>query len=176
MQKEKKTGKVSFGVYRSPLGNIFAFSKGGKIFQLCVGKEDFLKRLKRKHGDCLREDKNVFSGFFRLLGLYFAGKAVSFDVSLPLEGTSFEKRVWKMLQTIPYGEVRSYKWVAEMIKCPKGARAIGNACGKNPLPIVVPCHRVTGSSGRLGGYSLGIGIKKALLEIEGFKESSRARR
>ena len=82
-------------------------------------------------------------------------------------GTSFQKNVWKTLQKIPYGEVRSYQWVAKAIGNPKAVRAVGQACGANPLPLFIPCHRVVNASGKLGGFSSGLGWKRKLLQLEG---------
>ena len=82
-------------------------------------------------------------------------------------GTAFQQVVWRMLQTIPYGETRSYAWVARQIGKPKATRAVGAACGANPVPIVVPCHRVVGSDGSLGGFSGGLALKRRLLALEG---------
>ena len=86
------------------------------------------------------------------------------------KGTKFQKKVWKYLKTIPKGQVKSYKEVAIAIKMPKSARAVANAVGKNPLPIIIPCHRVIRSNGDLGGYSGpgGLKTKKILLKKEGF--------
>ena len=81
-------------------------------------------------------------------------------------GTPFQKKVWDKLLEIPYGVCRSYKWVAEEIGCPRAARAVGMANNRNPLPPVVPCHRVIGSDGKLTGYASGLHIKKQLLEME----------
>lgn len=99
---------------------------------------------------------------------YFQGKQVHFNFTLDLDqGTLFQKKVWEKLMEIPYGECRSYKWVAEQIGRPLAARAVGMANNKNPLPPVIPCHRVIGSDGSLTGYASGIHIKKQLLELEG---------
>ena len=88
---------------------------------------------------------------------------------MPLDpqGTEFQKRVWRQLETIPFGEIRSYAQVAEAIGAPRAVRAVGAANGANPLPIVVPCHRVIGSSGKLVGYGGGLPLKKRLLDLEG---------
>ncbi|MDP2600040.1 MAG: MGMT family protein [Deltaproteobacteria bacterium] len=83
------------------------------------------------------------------------------------EATPFQKRVWRVLQTIPCGETRTYKWVAQKVGKPKAARAVGQACGANPLPLIIPCHRVVASGGKLGGFSLGLAMKKRLLKWEG---------
>lgn len=98
---------------------------------------------------------------------YFQGEQVYFDFPLDLrQGTPFQKKVWKKLQEIPYGECRSYKWIAEQIGQPQAARAVGMANNKNPLPPVVPCHRVIGSNGKLVGYASGLHMKRYLLEME----------
>jgi len=84
----------------------------------------------------------------------------------PRRGTGFERRIWRAISAIPFGETRSYKQIAAAAGNPAGARAAGGACGKNPVPIIIPCHRVIASSGRLGGFSGGLDIKRALLELE----------
>ncbi|MCL4350529.1 MAG: methylated-DNA--[protein]-cysteine S-methyltransferase, partial [Candidatus Thermoplasmatota archaeon] len=82
------------------------------------------------------------------------------------QGTDFQKRVWSALRTIPYGEVRTYQQVADMIDMPKAYRAVANACASNPVPLVVPCHRVVRKDDGLGGYALGIWRKEYLLKME----------
>src|SRR5437868_2993067 len=90
----------------------------------------------------------------------------SFDLPLLLEGTEFQKKVWTQLQTIPYGETVSYKTLAEKIASPKAVRAVGAANGANPIPIIIPCHRVIGNDGSLTGFGGGLPLKKRLLELE----------
>lgn len=97
---------------------------------------------------------------------YLKGKRVSFDFSYELRGTDFQKKVWKELLNIPYGETRTYKEVATFIGNPKASRAVGNANNKNPIMIVVPCHRVIGSNGKISGYAGGLDMKKELLDLE----------
>lgn len=101
------------------------------------------------------------------LGEYFAGDRDHFDLPLAQGGTEFQQAVWRALAAIPYGEVRSYGEIAEAIGKPTAVRAVGAANGANPLPIVVPCHRVIGSNGSLTGFSAGIDIKRQLLALEG---------
>lgn len=101
------------------------------------------------------------------LSEYFEGKRKSFDLPLAPEGTEFQQTVWKALQTIPYGEVVSYKYIAEAINCPKGFQAVGMANNRNPIPIIIPCHRVVGATGKLVGYAGGLDVKTQLLTIEG---------
>ncbi len=100
------------------------------------------------------------------LAQYFAGKRSEFSILLDLYGTPFQKLVWQELLKIPYGETRSYKDIAIAIDAPKAVRAIGGANHNNPVPIIVPCHRVIGSNGALVGYGGGLSIKEKLLEIE----------
>jgi O-6-methylguanine DNA methyltransferase len=162
---------LRFGEYRSCLGPLFVAKTARGICNVGVGLDRgfFIDGLKRRYGPCLVESAGPFSPLFRLFDRYFTGIDVRFDLPLDLKGTDFERAVWEALRTIPHGEVRNYGWVARIVGRPGGARAVGNACGKNPVPIIVPCHRVILSSGRIGGYSGGIGMKRALLEIEGAK-------
>lgn len=97
---------------------------------------------------------------------YLAGKRTTFDLPLTPIGTEFQKSVWNALQTIPYGQTASYKMIAEQIGKPKACRAVGLANNRNPIVIVIPCHRVIGSNGRLVGYGGGLPIKQHLLELE----------
>lgn len=100
---------------------------------------------------------------------YFEGKRMVFDLPLSPKGTPFQKSIWKVLQTIPYGEAWSYKKVAEQIGNPKASRAVGMANHNNPLPIIIPCHRVIGANGKMVGYAGGIDLKVKLLELEKYK-------
>ena len=101
------------------------------------------------------------------LRAYFAGGLRVFSVPLDMEGTEFQLNVWNRLTKIPYGETRSYAQVAEAVGRPKAVRAVGAANGSNPVAIIVPCHRVIGSNGKLTGYGGGLPLKKRLLELEG---------
>jgi methylated-DNA-[protein]-cysteine S-methyltransferase len=98
---------------------------------------------------------------------YFTGRRRQFDLPLDLRGTDFQKRCWQELLRIPYGETRSYADIARAIGNPRAVRAVGLANGQNPIPIIVPCHRVIGSDGSLTGYGGGLEIKRKLLELEG---------
>ena len=103
----------------------------------------------------------------RQLREYFAGQRQQFDLPYDTVGTEFQKKVWQALTTIPFGETRSYRQIAEQIGNPKAVRAVGAANGKNPLSIVAPCHRVIGSNGTLTGFAGGLPVKAFLLELEG---------
>ncbi len=102
----------------------------------------------------------------RQLSEYFDGKRKEFDLLLDIEGTEFQKKVWMQLRQIPYGKTNSYKEVAAKVKNEGASRAVGTANGKNPLSIIVPCHRVISSDGSLGGYAGGLNIKTKLLQLE----------
>lgn len=104
---------------------------------------------------------------------YFAGERRSFDLPLSTHGTPFQEKVWRALRDIPWGETRSYRQVAEMIGSPKAARAVGMANNRNPLPILIPCHRVVGKDGTLVGYAGGLERKRTLLSLEAPKISPR---
>lgn len=99
---------------------------------------------------------------------YFNNKRKYFDLPIKPKGTAFQLKVWNELQKIPYGETRTYKQIAENIGSPKAFRAVGNANNKNPIPIIIPCHRVVGSNGNLVGYAGGIHIKNFLLNLESY--------
>lgn len=114
----------------------------------------------------LMEDHPILLAAESQLREYFAGRRKVFDVMLDFVGTAFQRRVWAALLTIPYGETRSYIQVARQIGRPDAVRAVGAANGCNPIPIIVPCHRVIGANGRLVGFAAGLGIKARLLELE----------
>jgi methylated-DNA-[protein]-cysteine S-methyltransferase len=104
----------------------------------------------------------------RQLQRYVAGQPVRWKVPLDLSsGTEFQQKVWRVLTTIPRGETRSYGWVAKKVGKPKASRAVGAACGANPVPIIVPCHRVIAGDGSLGGFGGGLPMKRQLLRSEG---------
>ncbi|NYI07673.1 methylated-DNA--[protein]-cysteine S-methyltransferase [Allostreptomyces psammosilenae] len=111
-------------------------------------------------------DDEAFGEVIRQLGEYFAGERTTFDLPLALHGTEFQRRVWAGLQEIPYGETISYGELADRIGRPGASRAVGLANGKNPVGIIVPCHRVIGSNGSLTGYGGGLDRKRHLLDFE----------
>ena len=114
------------------------------------------------------EDSPLFQGLVPMLVRYFKGERVAFDGVLDIAGaTSFEHRVWQAARAIPYGETRTYAWLAREIGQPRAARAVGHALGRNPIPIIIPCHRVVRSDGGLGGFSAGLDMKVWLLRLEG---------
>jgi methylated-DNA-[protein]-cysteine S-methyltransferase len=112
------------------------------------------------------EARHTFAEAIRQLNAYFAGELHDFDLPLAPQGTPFQLNVWARLREIPYGQTISYGELATRIGNPKASRAVGMANGRNPLPIVVPCHRVIGSSGKLTGFGGGLPAKQALLALE----------
>lgn len=112
------------------------------------------------------EETDLIKECFKQLKEYFEGNRVKFDLPLDARGTEFQKKVWNELLSIPYGETKSYKDIAVAIGNEKACRAIGMANNKNPIPIIIPCHRVIGSNGKLVGYAGGLNVKEKLLNIE----------
>ncbi len=109
----------------------------------------------------------LFDNLMERLKVYFSGHRTTFPDKLDLSpATHFQREVWEITRRIPYGGTRSYAWVAEQIKKPRAARAVGQALGKNPLPVIVPCHRVVASDGKLGGFGGGVEMKMRLLSRE----------
>jgi methylated-DNA-[protein]-cysteine S-methyltransferase len=141
---------------------------------LIAGDDDAITRISfardgapdRPEAGWIRDDTRFDDASTQLLE-YFAGKRREFTLPLRPQGTEFQRKVWKVLLDIPFGETRSYGWLAMAIGNPAASRAVGAANGANPIPIVVPCHRVIGTSGALTGFGGGIPVKKFLLELEG---------
>lgn len=128
--------------------------------------DSFLVSLKKSNKKVIQEGGDALSRHVKKqLKEYVEGKRRVFDVPVEMHGTPFQTSVWNALLKIPYGETRTYAQIAAMIGRPKAARAVGNALNKNPICIIVPCHRVTASKG-LGGYAYGIAMKKQLLALE----------
>jgi methylated-DNA-[protein]-cysteine S-methyltransferase len=124
-------------------------------------------RLLGEAANCAGPSPKLFTSLIDRFQAYFDGAKVDFPDKLDLSGaTPFQRQVWQITRLIPHGDTRSYKWVAEQIEEPGTSRAVGQALGKNPLPIIVPCHRVIASDGGLGGFSGGLEMKRRLLHLE----------
>jgi len=115
-----------------------------------------------------RADSKIIQHASQQLHEYFSGQRTLFTLPLDARGTEFQQLAWRQLQTIPYAATRSYKWQCQAMGRPKAARAVGSANGRNPLPIIIPCHRIIGANGTLTGYSGGLAIKQFLLSCERF--------
>ena len=157
---------IGYDIYDSPIGQIHIVADVIGVRKVELFEEDWLE-YQKKNGPILR-DKDLCCEVITQLDEYFKGKRKNFDIPLSIEGTEFRKKVWKSLQDIPYGETRNYLQIAEAIGSPKAARAVGQANRCNQLPIIVPCHRVIGKSGKLVGFAGNhTPTQKLLLEIEG---------
>jgi len=150
-----------FYEYNSPIGAIRIIENGIAITSL-----KFLLNNPNPPSDAEKEETPLLKKTFQQLSEYFAGQRTVFDIPLETQGTDFQKRVWSALRTIPYGETRSYKQIAAIAQCPKGARAVGMANNRNPISIIIPCHRVIGADGSLTGYAAGLPVKQKLLHLE----------
>lgn len=149
--------KPSYYLYQTPFGRLTIACDGTAITKVMFGAQKL--NLPYKPSPLTTQASNQILE-------YLAGKRKTFDLPLNPEGTEFQKRVWEELKCIPYGQTRTYKEVAEALGNPKAMRAVGNANNKNPIPIIIPCHRVIGKNGNLVGYSGGLAIKEMLLSLE----------
>ena len=141
-----------------------------------IGIEDsegFISRVYFKEPDdksgMLVQETHLIKEMSRQLEDYISGKIREFSVPVKCEGTSFMKQVWDIISEIPYGKTLTYGQIAAKLGKPKAARAVGLACNRNPVPIIVPCHRVVGSNGKMTGYAGGLELKESLLSLEGHK-------
>jgi methylated-DNA-[protein]-cysteine S-methyltransferase len=179
MKQRKKEGimmrnkfPLFCGEMNSPLGPLTIIGSSEGVCSLEFGElNEVIEAVRpwlRKHylTTEVLYNQDLCNPVIKQLEEYFESSRKSFDLKMNLVGTPFQQRVWQKLIEIPYGSTFSYKQVAEMIGAPKAVRAIGNANNKNPLPILIPCHRVVGSNGALVGYGGGLEKKKILLEIE----------
>jgi methylated-DNA-[protein]-cysteine S-methyltransferase len=143
--------------YGTILGNITIYANQRAVARLC-----FLEH-------CCEEklETSIIKEAYTQLNEYFSGKRKQFETELEYSGTDFQLSVLEQLKKIPYGKTKTYKEIAYNMGNHKSAVAIGQVCGKNPIPIFIPCHRVIGSNGSLVGYGAGLSMKKKLLEIEG---------
>jgi methylated-DNA-[protein]-cysteine S-methyltransferase len=147
-------------IHDSPVGKLTLYSDGAAL----TGIE--FEEPKYPLEPAPRGDDKIIALTRRELDNYFAGKLKAFSVALSPSGTPFQQKVWMALRKIPYGATRSYGQQAQAIGSPNASRAVGLANGKNPIPIIVPCHRVIGASGSLTGFGGGIPRKKYLLDLE----------
>ena len=149
---------INYFCYDTEIGRIKISEKDEKIIGLVFS--DYKKE------DEIEKETELIKKAYTQLEEYLSGKRTEFDIEIEMIGTEFQKKVWKELLNIPYGETRSYKDIAIAIGNGKACRAVGNANNKNPIAIIVPCHRVIGSNGSMTGYAGGLDIKEKLLKIE----------
>ncbi|HXZ78797.1 MAG TPA: methylated-DNA--[protein]-cysteine S-methyltransferase [Terriglobales bacterium] len=154
---------IYYSTYASPIGLLLLGVSDRGLAYL-----EFARRgntAKKRPGWVESEEKTA--PYREQLDGYFRGELKEFDIPLDLEGTEFQKRCWNALLRIPYGKTRSYAEIARAVGSPRGFRAVGMANHDNPVAIVVPCHRVITSDGKLGGYGGGLDVKEKLLKLEG---------
>lgn len=152
--------------YNSPLGTYILISSQKGVCYLKPEEKEYYFTRWHRNGARIQEDAEYHHDAVTELDAYFAGRLRQFTVPIDLRGTDFQRLVWEMLRNIPYGETRSYAQVAHAAGRPNGPRGVGQAVGRNPISIIVPCHRVIGSNGELTGYGGGLPRKRALLELE----------
>lgn len=162
MRTAEKVSAVFYTTFESPVGPLLLAGDSNGLRLVSFERS---KHAAPPQADW-RQDRAPFAEVIRQLQAYFRGELREFDLPLALEGTDFQRRVWNALRGIPYGETISYLQLAEQIGNPKAVRAVGLANGSNPIPIIIPCHRVIGSDGSLTGFGGGISTKKKLLELE----------
>ncbi len=162
-----------YTIFPSRVGDIFIASTPKGIFKLHFPASDIKLADIEAYYDCkLKKDDAAFSSVKKQMLAYLDGDLEEFDVDIDfIRGTEFQKQVWNKLLEIPYGEVHSYQWMAEEVHRPMAFRAVGGANHNNPIPIIVPCHRVIGKNGKMVGYGgpsiKGQELKRSLLEMEG---------
>lgn len=147
--------------FQTLLGDITIYERNGYITELGFGLS--------KTEDINFAETPVLKQAAAQLQQYFAKERKTFDLPLEPQGTPFQRAVWAALLDIPYGRTQTYKDIAKAVGCPKGARAVGMACNKNPIGIIIPCHRVIGANGSLTGYAGGLELKQKLLLLEAAK-------
>lgn len=142
--------------YKSPIGILEIICENGKLVSLKL--VDYCEKS--------NVETNFIKDIKKQLGEYFSGKRTTFDIKINPTGTDFQKMVWKELQNISYGETKSYSEIAAATGNKNAQRAVGNACNKNLIMIIIPCHRVVSKNNNIGGYAYGRSIKRKLLNIE----------
>jgi len=156
---------MDFILFDTPLGRMgLASERGTTVSRLYLPCDSSL-------GIASHETALLVEGKRQLLE-YFAGERTAFDLPMCPEGTAFQQTVWRALTAIPYGETRSYGYIAAAAGSDGAARAVGGACHRNPIPILIPCHRVVGAGGSLTGFAGGLALKDKLLTLEQRKETS----
>lgn len=152
---------IRYRTMDSPVGALTLAGSAGRLRHLRMVDQTY--EPSRAGWEC---DDTAFADAVAQLEEYFTGARTDFELELDLVGTAFQRRVWAALLTIPYGETRSYGQIAKQLEAPGAFRAVGLANGRNPIGIIVPCHRVIGANGSLTGYGGGLERKRTLLEME----------
>jgi len=154
-EKRSKINDSFYDTFESPIGTLYLVFTGKILKEVVFKKPGGI--IRKKEARLIKQE----------LKEYFEDGREEFTQKIGLtKGTDFERQVWFALKEVPYGEIRTYKWLAEKVGKPGACRAVGQALSRNPIPIILPCHRIIESDGSIGGYSEGVDIKRRLLEIE----------
>lgn len=164
MSNSLSGGNIYYDIYASPFCDIILVWTEKWLQKLHLDTWEWKKEI--EIDESWKKDSQPFEQVKKQLDEYFSGERKSFDVKLDLEGTDYQKQVWGQLQKIPYWEVWSYKQVACELGKPKASRAVWMANAKNPIPLIIPCHRVIWANGKLTGFAHGLRIKEQLLSHE----------
>jgi len=163
---------IAYEEVESPIGTLTLAATRQGLCTLLFGtwhdnKDYLMDWAKRWYGACeWKHNPEALAEAAKQLGQYFAGERQNFELELDMQGTTFQLQVWQALRSVPYGQTASYKDIAIAIHSPKAVRAVGGANNRNPISIIVPCHRVIGADGKLIGYGGGLDIKQNLLQLE----------
>ena len=163
--KEKRSSKNQsfYDTFESPIGTLYLIFTGKVLSEISLKKPSEIVR----KGELSPLIKKELRAYFE------NGKEEFTQKTAFIKGTEFDRKVWLTLKEVPYGETRTYRWLAERIGKPSACRAVGQALSRNPIPIIFPCHRIIKSDGSIGGYSSGIDIKRRLLEFEYYVKLSK---
>lgn len=153
---------MNYTCFDSIIGKIFLFGNNKEILKIFINNSSVCLELIKQ---CNRQD-NLFIECKKQILEYLAGKRKNFEINIKINGSEFQTKVWNELLNIPYGTLKTYKDVAVNIGHPTASRAVGLAVHNNPLPIIIPCHRVIGSNGKLTGYAYGLELKQFLISLE----------
>lgn len=155
-------------IHSTPIGDLHLIIEAGNlIYCKWLYEQSAIVGTRRAVSPTTLGDEKLMSEIIRQIDCYLEGNLQNFTIPFKLDGTPFQHSVWNCLSQIPYGETLSYGELAQKIGNPKAIRAVAQACGRNPIVLIVPCHRIVGSHGKLGGYTGGIEKKISLLRIEG---------
>lgn len=161
---------VYWAIAETPIGVLRLYGTGRGLLSLALPNEtrDAVEaRLRRLLGPIvLQEDQRILAAALAQVGAYFAGACRCFNLRLEPRGTPFQRHVWQAVAAVPYGETRTYADIARLMGRPAALRAVGAANGANPLPLIIPCHRIVGTDGSLTGYGGGLATKRWLLDFE----------
>ena len=169
MRGDSMTGELKYVTFNTHTGWVGVLASAKGLLGTTLPQRSAQKAA-RLLGDSVNQatwSPHLFDDLMERLRAYFSGRKATFLDELDLSGaTPFQRQVWEATRLIPYGETRRYLWVAEQVKRPGAVRAVGQALSRNPLAVIVPCHRVVASDGRLGGFGGGVELKRHLLDVE----------